>query len=181
MFGEDLDLDSFNPAAVDAVGEAGGLIPPGKYHARLEGAALRTAKTGNSGSELVFTVLAGPFAGTEVKETLWGGDNERNKNKTVLWGHRLGLLAVDPKTKKYVRVEGKTGFEDCLGAEVVIEVVHEQDKTDPAKKWPRLAFGLWAVDDPKVKDVKKAAAPKPGAAASPPPPPAKPKVDTSSL
>jgi hypothetical protein len=180
MFDGDLDLDGFNPDAVDAIGDAGGMIPPGKYHARLEGAAARTAKTGSTGSELVFAVLAGPFAGTEVKDTLWNSDNERNKNKLVLWGHRLGLLTVDPKTKKYVRVEGKTGFEDCLGTEVVIEVIHEPDQNDKNKKWPRLGFNLWAVGDAKVKDVPKAKAPKPGAAA-PAKAATKPKVDTSNL
>jgi hypothetical protein len=157
-FDADLDLDDYNPATVDAVAAAGGMIPAGKYHARLDGSADRTAKTGTEGTELVFTILTGPFEGREVKDTLWNGDSDAGKNRRVLFGHRLGLLAIDPKSKKYVRVEGKSGFEDCLGAEVVIEVVHEADQKDATKKWPRLAYAIWAVDDAKVKDVPKAKA-----------------------
>ena len=178
MFDADLNLDDYNPATVDAVAAAGGMIPVGKYHVRLDGSADRTAKTGLTGTELVFTILTGAFAEREVKDTLWNGDSDAGKNRRVLFGHRLGLLAIDKATKKYVRVEGKTGFEDCLGAEVVIEVSHEPDQKDPAKKWVRLAYAIYAVDDPKVKDVPKAKKAEKKAA---PPKAKKGTVDTSEL
>lgn len=162
MFVDDLDLDGLNPQAVEAVAESGGLIPAGKYHARLEGVAEVTSRQkGTPGTELHFTILAGPHAGREVKDTLWAGDSEIGKNRRVLFAHRLGLLAIDPKTKRYVAIDGRTGLEDCIGAEVVIEVRHEPDQKDPEKKWARLGFAVWAVDDPKVKDVPKAGRGKP--------------------
>ena len=129
-----LPLADLNPETVDQVAKNGGLIPEGKYHARLDGAADVTSKQHTQGTELTFTILAGPFAGQEVKETVWTSSNDKAQNRVALFGARLGALVVDPKTKKYVRSPDKHTFQDCLGAEVVIEVSHrEYDKKDGGK------------------------------------------------
>ncbi|HEY1192340.1 MAG TPA: hypothetical protein VGE74_32250 [Gemmata sp.] len=175
---DDIPLDNINPETVDQVAKSGGLIPAGKYHVRLYGAGDVTSKTnGTAGTELTFVILTGAFAGQEVKETLWSSD--KTVNRMVLFGSRLGLLKVDPKTKKYMRVEGKHNFVDCQGAECVIEVSHrEYEKKDKTKGIAaNVTFGgIWALDDKDVKDVPKAkAGTKPAAA------PPKPKVDTSGI
>jgi hypothetical protein len=175
----DLPLNDVNPETVDALGASGGLLPEGKYHARLDGAAPVTSRTsGNDGTELTFCVLAGPFAGQEVKETLWVSD--KTTNRVVLFGARLGALKVDPATKKYVPAEGKNTFQDCLGAEVVIEVCHrEYTKKDNTKgKAANITFGgIFDVNDKAAKDVVKlkAGATKPAA------PKPKPAVDTKGI
>jgi hypothetical protein len=179
MMIDDLPLDDINPDTVDQVAKSGGLVPPGKYHARLDGAGDVTSKNGTQGTELTFTILTGTFAGSEVKETIWSSENDKAKIRLVLFASRLGLLAVDPKTKKYARVKDKHTFQDCLGAECVIEVSHrEYEKRDKTKGHAaQVTFGgIWKLDDSAVKDVPRAkAGAKPAAA------PAKAKVDTSGI
>lgn len=177
MMFDDLPLDDINPETVDQVAKSGGLIPAGKYHVRLDGAGDVTSKSGTPGTELTFVILVGPFAGQEVKETVWVSD--KAQNRVVLFGARLGALTQDPKTKKYVRAKDKHTFQDCLGAEVVIEVSHrEYDKKDGGKgKAAQVTFGgIWALDDKDVKDVPRAKAGSKPAAAPPPK-----KVDTSGI
>lgn len=164
MLPEDIDLSGFNPDTVNAVAEAGGMVPPGKYHVRLDGASAgRVGKQGGSSTDLEYTILTGPFAGKTVKDSVWHpmNDGGAGDNRFVLVAHRLGLLAINPKTKKYEFVPGKAGFESCLGAEVVIEVNHRtykrQDGSDG--KAVNVTFGgVYALTDPKLKDVPKAAA-----------------------
>ncbi|QJW94737.1 hypothetical protein [Frigoriglobus tundricola] len=175
MMFDDIPLDGVNPETIDKVAKSGGLIPAGKYHVALDGAADVTAKqTGNPGTELTFRLLTGPFAGETVKETLWNTD--KTQNRVILFGHRLGLLKSDGK--KYSRVEGKSSFQDVLGAECVVEVAHrEYKKADGTSgKAANLTFGgIWALDDKDVKDVPKAkAGTKP--AVTPPK-----KIDTSGI
>jgi len=174
---DDLNLDEVNPEAVDAVAKSGGVLPPGKYHARLDGAKDVTSnQKGTPGTELHFTILAGPFAGQEVKMTLW--DTAGTQNRVVLFASRLGLLRVNPQTKKYERVPGRHTFQDVLGAQVVIETENrEYEKKGGGKGTvPDVTFGgIWSPDDKAVKDVPKA---KPGAPAAGKP---KPAYDTSKL
>jgi hypothetical protein len=165
MLTEDLELGAFTTDTVEATAEAGGLVPPGKYHVRLNGSTdVQSKKTGNVGAELEYVILVGPFAGKTVKDSVWKpepGDNGPSANRFVLIAHRLGLLAADPKTKRYIPVQGKTSFGDCLGAEVVIEVNHRTYKRDDGTegKAVNVTFGgIWRVDDVKVKDVPKAKA-----------------------
>lgn len=179
MMIDDLNIDDLNPETVDQVAKSGGLVPAGKYHVRLDGAGDVTSKNNTQGTELAFVILTGPFTGSEVKETIWSSENEKAKNRLVLFASRLGLLAVDPKSKKYARVKDKHTFQDCLGAEVVIEVSHrEYDKKDGSKGHvAQVTFGgIWALDDKAVKDVPRA---KPGA--KPAAAPAKPKVDVKGI
>ena len=165
MLPEDFDLSDYAPDSVEAVAAAGGMVPPGKYHVRLDGASDgRIGKSGNPSTDLEYTILTGPFAGKTVKDSVWHpakGDNGPSANRFVLVAHRLGLFGVNPKTKRYELVKGKDGFGSCLGAEVVIEVNHRtytrEDKSEG--KAVNVTFGgIYAVNDPKVKDVPKAAA-----------------------
>ncbi len=171
MLTEDLDLSGFNPETVEAVAAAGGLIPIGKYHVRLEGCTdTQSKRTGNTGQELEYEILTGPFAGRKVKDTVWtpAGDGGPSDNRFVLVAHRLGLIRPKAGGKGYESVPGKSSFKDCLGAEVVIEVNHRTYKKDDGSegKAANVTFGgIWRLDDKAVKDVPKA---KVGGAGSPP-------------
>lgn len=175
---DNIPLDGINPETVDQVAKSGGLIPAGKYHVRLDGAGDVTSKEGTTGTELTFVLLTGPFAGQEIKEKLW--QSEKTVNRCLLFGSRLGLLTVtgDAKNKKFNRVKDKRTFQDCLGAEVVVEVAHrDYEKKDGSKgKAANVTFGgIWTLDDKDVKDVPKAKA------GSKPPTPQPKKVDTSGI
>lgn len=175
---DDLDLD-INPDTVDEAAKSGGLVPEGKYHVRLDGAGDSTAKTGTTGTELTFVILTGKLAGKEVKETVWNSDKDAGKNRLLLFASRLGLLTRNDKAKKFERVKDRNSFQDCIGAECVIEVVHrEYEKKDKSKgKIANVSFGgIWTVDDKDVKDVPKAKA-----GTKPAPAPAPKKVDTSGI
>jgi hypothetical protein len=169
------DLNEVTPDQIDQFQKTGGLLPAGKYHVRLDGAKDTNSKNMTPGEELHFTVVGGPFAGHEIKETLWKSDKDGSKNRLVLFASRLGLVRRDGA--RFVPVEGKHSFSDCLGAECVIEVEHEsyENKTTGKKGTAvRVSFGgIWRVDDPAVKSVQKGKA---GVAA-----PTKKKVDTSEL
>jgi hypothetical protein len=186
MLLDDLPLEDITSESVDQTAKSGGLIPEGKYHVRLDGAGDVVSKNHNAGCELTFVILTGPFAGQEVKETIWSSDNDKAKNRLVLFAHRLGLLKHNDKTKRYERVEGKDGFGDVLGAECVIEVAHrEYEKKDKTKgKAANVTFGgIWEVDDKDVKNVPKAKPTSPGTngASAKPTPTRKPAVDTSGI
>lgn len=184
MMIDDLNLDDINPDTVDQTAKNGGMIPEGKYHVRLDGAADVNSKNNTQGTELTFLILTGAFAGQEVKETVWVSNNEKAKNRLALFASRLGLLHRNDKSKKFERVKDKHTFQDCLGAEVVIEVAHrEYEKKDKAGKVTgtgkaaSVTFGgIWSLDDKDVKDVPKAKAGSKPAAAPPPK-----KVDTSGI
>jgi hypothetical protein len=167
---EDLELETYNPDAIDAAMEAGGVVPKGKYHARLENARDVVSKeNSNDGVELEFKLLASHFAGQSVKDTIWVTDNEKAKARRIIFMHRLGLLRTEvlpDGKKKYVPVQGKEHFRDVLGVECVIDVDVEEyeikdkdtgQKTGRKGKSNRLAFcGVYALDDPKLKDVERA-------------------------
>jgi hypothetical protein len=145
----------YDVGAMEKRMESGGLIPPGKYRARLDGAKRTESKQKQTpGWELTFTVQDGPFKGSEVTDTLYITDNSKSKDRIALFGHRLGLL--ERKGNGLGKVEGKKDFLDCLDTEVVIEVIHEPDQKDPNKKWVRLAFGgIYDPKDPKAKEPAK--------------------------
>lgn len=148
--------DGYDAGAMEARMKSGGQIPPGRYHAKLDGAKRTESKAKNTpGWELTFTVTDGPFAGTEVTDTIWITDNSRSRDRLALFGHRLGLLKRTPDGKGLVRVEGKKDLMDCLDTQVVIEVIHEPDQKDPNKHWVRLAF--CGIYDPKDPDAMKGA------------------------
>lgn len=187
------DLSNVNPETVDAVAEAGGLIPVGKYHVRVDGASPYTAQGGNggTGTELEYHLLAGPFKGKTIKDTIWDPSDAQDEDKRATtqnrwcrFAHRLGLIGYDPKSKRYVEVPGKDGFTSCLGKEVVIEVNHRKFKRKDGSDGTAAGVsfgGIWDLGDPKVKDVVKAAA---GSAPPPSTAPAtngKKKVDVSDL
>jgi hypothetical protein len=179
MLVDDLNLDGIDPNKVDDLPNSGGLVPEGKYHVRLDGAGDTISSGGTQGTELTFVILTGKNAGQEVKETVWVSDNEKAKNRLVRFASRLGLLVRNTKTNKYERVKDKHTFQDCIGAEVVIEVAHrEYEKKDKSKgKAANVTFGgIWTVDDKEVKDVPKAKA-----GTKPPPAAAPKKVDTSGI
>lgn len=166
----DIDLSDVDTTTVESMAAAGGMVPPGKYHARLDGASDITSKrTGNAGVELEYELLAGPFAGTKVKDTVWlpvAGDDPvkaaKAKNRFFLIGHRLGLLKPNPKGRGYVMVDCKEGFGDCLGKECVIEVTHRKWQSDDGREGVALNVtygGVFALDSKEAKGVPLA---KPG-------------------
>lgn len=141
---------------VDAAEErarAGGLLPPGRYNAKLVGAARTTSATkGTPGWELVFEVQAGPFKGTKVKDTLYTTDNEKSIERRKVIANRLGVTQKSPDGKGYVPIQGKNDFMDVLDTLCVIEVKHEPDADDKTKHWLRLTmFGVWPLDHADVK------------------------------
>lgn len=169
---QDLDLGNTNPDAVEQSMASGGLAPEGKHHAVLNGCREVQANSGSVGRELTFRILAGPGAGQDVRETVWITSDPKAKNRRVLFMHRLGLLkkvAAEGGKSAYVPAEGKTDFMDCLGAECVIDVKHEEDTwTDKKTGKPRtgtkavLSFeGVLSLDDKRCADVPRG---KPGAA-----------------
>src|SRR5262245_60438787 len=105
----------YDVGAMEKRMEAGGLIPPGKYPAKLNGAKRTESKQKNTpGWELTFEITGGPFAGSEVHDTLYITDNPKSRDRIALFGHRLGLLKRTDDGKGLVKAEGKTDFMDCL-------------------------------------------------------------------
>ena len=181
----DLDLSGVDPTQVQAVAEANGMIPPGKYHVVVEGVAPKQVPNG-SATEIEFKLLTGPFAGKTVKDTVWNPsdsqDPEKKKttmNRLCLFGHRLGLLEHDSASNRYKPVAGKTSFAQCVGAQAVIELVHRKYKKQDGTEGMAVNVpfgGIWKLDDAKVKDVPKANTPAVAAAET-----AKPKSRVSDL
>lgn len=154
----------------------GGLVPEGVHHAVLTSVGGIPNADGR-GWKFTFEVIAGPGKGGTIEEALWkpkGSDEKKDaatRNRVLLFGHRLGLLAkvkgADGKEHTQ-EIAGKHDFCDCLGATCFLEVVHEDEeytkdgKTRHIKKAKLTFNGLLSPDDKRVKDVPKAA----GAAAS---------------
>jgi hypothetical protein len=162
----DIDLDEYTGEDVKEIAKGHVLPPPGKYHVRLDGVSTHEAKSGNTGPELVFAILTEPHAGYEIKETLWDRSSDGSADKTkkckdrqVLFGARIGLL-VRGANDKLAYAEGKQDFTDCRGAECVIEIEHEpwenKEKNKKGVSCRMKSHGIWRLDDPAVKDVKKA-------------------------
>lgn len=162
---------------------AGGLVPPGKYHARLDGSREVEANSGSVGRELSFTILAGPFKGSVVEDSIWKTSNEKTHTRFRIFAHRLGLLskAVVNGKSQYTPVPGKFDFNDALGTECILEVKIEEEewddrKTGQKRRKMKSKFeweGVFKLDDPKVKDVERATA----SGTAPPPPPKAPRND----
>ena len=164
----------------------GGIPPEGIHYAQLKGSRDVEAKSGSTGRELVFTILAGQAKGQEVKDTLWNSDKDASTNRKILFAHRLGLLKKvgtgDDAT--YVQADPKKqNFMDVRGVCVFIEVIHEEYEKDKGGKGKsaRLSFeGIISPDDKRVKGVPTGSPPgSPPAAGSvatnspsPPAPPA---------
>lgn len=162
---------------------AGGLVPPGKYHARLDGSREVEANSGSVGRELSFTILAGPFKGSVVEDSIWKTSNEKTHTRFRIFAHRLGLLtkAVVNGKPQYAPVPGKFDFNDALGTECILDVKNEEEewddkKTGQKRKKMKSKFeweGVFKLDDPKVKDVERAGS----GSTAPPVPKAPPKND----
>lgn len=150
---------------VDNAMTNGGLPPEGIHYAQLKGSRDVEAKSGSTGRELVFTILAGPGKGQEVKDTLWNSDKDASTNRKIIFAHRLGLLkkvgSGDDAT--YVQADPKKqNFMDVRGACVFIEVIHEEyDKEKGGKgKSARLSFeGIISPDDKRVKGIPTGSGP----------------------
>lgn len=126
----DLNLDEYNPEAVETSVRSGGQVPPGHWPAKLIGCSDKTSREGRGGSELVFEITGGPHAGAKVKDTVWSGDKPALKNRQLLFANRLGLVteSKDPATgkAKYKLAKPSQDFAHCVGAEVIIKTVHEK-------------------------------------------------------
>lgn len=113
-------------AELETRAASGGLTPPGFYKAKLIGAKNVTAKSGNSGYELTFSIIDGPFKGGEVTETLWDTEHSRSQDRINLFCLRLGVLNRSPDGKKIIAVEGKQDFMDVLDTPCIIETHIEE-------------------------------------------------------
>lgn len=168
-----INTAAYKPAAVESSMESGGIPAEGKHHAILDGFRLANANSGASGRELTFKIIGGPSRGLTVKETLWNPnpdlpDSDERKQKSVsrilLFAHRLGVVNKkgDGANAVYEDAPGVTDFSDRFGAEVVIEVHHEEYERKDGKgkgKAAKLTFGgIFCVNDPKVKDVPRGSA-----------------------
>lgn len=160
MLASDLDLGDVSVDSVEQFAETGGLLPPGKYHVRLERVTNRQSQMGGTGAECEYTVVAGPFAGATVKDTLWAPDaaNQRpdqvkkTRDRFVLFGLRLGMFRSGPNGK-VVTVKQELG--ECVGAEVVVEVTHRAGQKGGT--FANVGYaGVWSLTDPKVRDVAAA-------------------------
>lgn len=151
----DHDLGDVDPTKAEDGTRSGGLVPAGKYHAKLVGDKDVTSSKQTTGTELHFEILAGPHKGQTVKETLWNSDKEAGKNRVLLFARRLGLL--EEKNGRYVKAEGKTDFCDCHGAEVIIKVVVKTIDKESGKQVNNLDFGgIYFVDEIDKATKKKA-------------------------
>jgi hypothetical protein len=143
-------FENYDPKAAEARMKAGGQIPPGKYPAKLVGAARTESKQKQTpGWELTFEVTGkGPFAGSTVTDTIYITENQKSKDRLVLFGHRLGVLEKKKDGSGYVKAEGKTDFADALDTACVIEVMHEADRNDPTSTgcgWPSAGSTGWTT------------------------------------
>lgn len=165
QLGGNVDAD-----AIEKRMQGGGLPPEGMHHAFLDGYRECQANSGTKGYELTFKIIGGDSAGMEVKETVWGPKGEdaekdkKSRDKLRLFGHRLGLLKKVTTGGKstYQPVEGKSDFMHCVGQEVVIDVVHEEDEYDNKQgkkvktKRARLTYeGILTIDDKRAEKVKR--------------------------
>lgn len=157
----DLTNDDFDPKAARESLADGGVLPVGKYHARLTGAKEKAAG-GTSLSELTFDVVGGVNAGSEIKAALWHSTKTAaNGNRQKLVMSALGMIVRGPGGKGWVMVEGMETFADALGCECVVEVEHRtyQAKSGKDAYEPIATFnGFWHLTDPDVKSVAKVAA-----------------------
>jgi hypothetical protein len=178
---EDLRLndDNLNANEIEENMKVGVVATKGLHHAILEGH--RTVMEGR-GTELIFLIIGGPCKGMKVKEVVWNpkGDDEAKDKKVTdrlrLFCLRLGILQKQVKSKKVVidgkekvveqttlvPVEGKLGWVDVAGAQVIIDVekVEEREYVKDDKKQTikeaKLSFeGLVSFDDKRAKDVKR--------------------------
>jgi hypothetical protein len=196
---DEIDLNNYDPESVQRAMESGGLLPPGYYFAVLDGANSVTSKSSDlEGQELTFRVTAGPYKDQQITDTLWKPDPTKAAmvNRALLFQHRLGLIARDDSGKKFVRIEGKHSFADCLDTTVIISVKHEtypkKDKkgveTGERGTAARLEFnGVHAIDDPKsiekanqtIAEQSSGTEPPPAASTANTPKPTPPKPATS--
>lgn len=162
MFFESLgiDLGGYTEKDINDTAENGGLLPAGVYKCRLDCVKDTESKSsGTMGKELHFTIVEGPCAEREIKETIWVSDKDTAKKRVILFAARLGLIKPNAKGT-YDPIEGKSDFSDCYGAVVWLEVTHEAYKNEKTGKEglvARVPFGgIWRLDDPpKGKPVSK--------------------------
>lgn len=156
-FADDFDYSKYDPDKLEKDLESGGLIPPGFYRAKLDGATTTTSKESQrAGWQLTYKIVGGDHDGATVEDTLWDGDKPASINRVLLFKHRLGVIRRNAETGKFEKVPDVHDFRDCLDREVIIHVKHEEyeRKKDGGKGIAlRLEFnGIFAADDPKAAD-----------------------------
>lgn len=151
------DIDDLSPDDVDGFQKTGGMVPAGKHLVELVGAKDHAAISGSTADELTFTILSGPAAGQEITERVWHSDKPAGKRRQALFANKLGLIRREGS--KFVPVEGKDSYADCIGAQVVLDVEHEKYTTKDGKEGVavRVKFtGIYATTDKEAVGVKKA-------------------------
>lgn len=146
-------FETYDAVAVEERMKNGGVIPAGKYAATLHGAKRTTSKEKQTpGWELTFKITEGVFKDLDITDTIYITNNEKAKDRLLIFSHRLGLLEKKPDDTGYVKTKGKVDFLDVLDTPCVIETILEPDKENPNKKWVRLAFGgIFKPGDPDAK------------------------------
>lgn len=146
-----------NATEVANYAKTGGIALPGKHHAVLDGVKpILSNKTGNTGEELTFLILAGESKGLTVQHAIWGSEKEGGKKIAMHYAHKLGLLRQNGA--RYEVVEGKSSFSDCIGAQCVIdtEVVPYTNSKGEAGKKAALKFnGIYGPNEPAVRGVPR--------------------------
>jgi uncharacterized protein YbbC (DUF1343 family) len=164
-FFDGIEIEGVTADHIEAMMANDGRVPPGFYRAKLDGAKEITSnQKGTPGCELTFKIVGGQFNDCTVSDTLWKTDSDRLRDRIILFGLRLGVLARDPKSGKVIEVEGKTDFMDVLDTECIIEVIEDEYEKDGKKnKTARIAFGgCYAKDDKKaIEKIGKPVAAKP--------------------
>ena len=165
---------------VETAAASSGELPAGKYHVRLEGAQNKSVND-KPLWELTFVLLAGQFAGRKVRYSIWLGVSECDKDgnpkpadkiaadvkrvKDEFW-HAAGVLGLAVKTNGadgkaiYKLAPGRRDFRDVLGADCIVDTTVRayKDKDGNDKRGSEVKmFGIYALSDPKAKDVVKAA------------------------
>lgn len=164
-----IDLDLEAPA-----NEGGERLPIGKRRFVLN-EAYETDQGGKRVQVLHFVVSDGDeFAGRKQKVRLYEeGKGEEStitlKNQIKRYARVLGILEMykkpgDDKNEYYRYAPGHTEveFANVIGAECVLDIVHEAGKDDSGKPTgevfpkPRM-FGVMTVEESAAEDAKKAA------------------------
>lgn len=126
-------------------------IPPGKYHAQVEG--LARGQAGDSPClKMALRLRTGPMANRVHTESIFLTDKNIDRQKLI--AYRLGLF--DPA--QLGKPGAKAKWSRAIGRHVVIEIEENKftNKSGVEQIGSRVAFsGVWAIDAPEVRDVPK--------------------------
>jgi len=121
------ELSTMNPDRVEKEMASGGVLPDGLYHVQLIGVERKSSAKGTSGWGMEYEVLGGPFRGAKIEDTIWLSD--KTKNRSTIFGNRMGLLVEQPPVngqRQWRLATGISGWTDLRGWVGFIDVVTEE-------------------------------------------------------